>query len=163
MSFDPPPRPNVLIEFGGNRTVPQGSPTVVWDLWFELFAKTALTTSGPGVTLTEGSVLFIDSGGNVTEDNSNFFWDDTNNILCLGTTSGEGDFTINHPGSGISLSLKDETNVATGMTDIAETDDYGFLKKVNDTKGGLNISGLADDNSVHAVQINGYKEAAPPP
>lgn len=34
--------------------------------------------------LTAGSVVFADSGGFLNEDNANFFWDDTNNILALG-------------------------------------------------------------------------------
>ncbi len=33
---------------------------------------------------TEGSVLFLNSTGNITEDNSNLFWDDTNNRLGIG-------------------------------------------------------------------------------
>ena len=37
--------------------------------------------------LTEGSVTFIGSGGAVSEDNSNFFWDDSNNRLGIGTAS----------------------------------------------------------------------------
>jgi hypothetical protein len=37
--------------------------------------------------LTTGSVLFADGSGNVGEDNSNFFWDDTNNRLAVGTTT----------------------------------------------------------------------------
>ena len=227
MSFDPPPRPNILIEFGGNRTVPQGSPTVVWDLWFELFAKTALTTSGPGVTLTEGSVLFIDSGGNVTEDNDNFFWDDTNNRLGIGTNSPARDLTVDGiitagnstdgvtlfqdggfgvvggidivgtafnalqlraaaspsgvtiltdgtvgigrvttEGSGLTIdqganddiiaSLK-SSDVAHGITDIAETDTYGMFKKESATLGGLEMSGLAEIDGV-GVRINAYAD-----
>ncbi len=36
---------------------------------------------------TSGSVLFVDSGGLLAQDNSHFFWDETNNRLGLGTTS----------------------------------------------------------------------------
>lgn len=40
----------------------------------------SLTTS-----LTTGSVPFIGAGGALLQDNSNFFWDDTNNVLGIGT------------------------------------------------------------------------------
>lgn len=36
---------------------------------------------------TQGSVLFLGSSGQITEDNSNFFFDDTNNRLGIGTAS----------------------------------------------------------------------------
>src|SRR3990167_4651920 len=36
---------------------------------------------------TEGSVLFIGPGSVISQDNANFFWDDTNNILGIGTAS----------------------------------------------------------------------------
>lgn len=37
--------------------------------------------------LTVGSVLFVKAGGVAGEDNSNLFWDDTNNRLGIGTAS----------------------------------------------------------------------------
>lgn len=36
---------------------------------------------------TTGSVLFADSIGNIGQDNANFFWDDTNNRLGIGTNT----------------------------------------------------------------------------
>jgi hypothetical protein len=36
---------------------------------------------------TAGSVLFVDTFGGIWEDNANFFWDDTNNRLGIGTNS----------------------------------------------------------------------------
>jgi hypothetical protein len=41
-----------------------------------------LTVSG----LTQGSVIFAGTGGALSEDNSNFFWDDANNRLGIGTS-----------------------------------------------------------------------------
>jgi len=38
-------------------------------------------------TMTLGSVLFAGSSGLISQDNANFFWDDTNNRLGLGTAS----------------------------------------------------------------------------
>lgn len=36
---------------------------------------------------TDGSVLFIGLGSTLAQDNANFFWDDTNNFLGLGTNT----------------------------------------------------------------------------
>lgn len=38
-------------------------------------------------TFTAGSILFAGSNGRPTEDNSNIFWDDTNNRFGIGTTA----------------------------------------------------------------------------
>jgi len=55
---------------------------------------TTITVTGGGGSIggtitggTEGSVLFLGAGGVLAQDNSNFFWDDTNNRLGIGTTS----------------------------------------------------------------------------
>ncbi|MBT7973146.1 MAG: hypothetical protein HN687_03215, partial [Candidatus Marinimicrobia bacterium] len=46
------------------------------------------TTIGSTVTSgTAGSILFVDGSGNLGQDNTNFYFDDTNNRLGLGTTS----------------------------------------------------------------------------
>ncbi|HFC76863.1 MAG TPA: hypothetical protein ENJ27_01395, partial [Candidatus Moranbacteria bacterium] len=51
------------------------------------------TTSSPtfsGITLsglTAGSAIFTGAGGSISQDNTNFFWDDTNNRLGIGTNS----------------------------------------------------------------------------
>lgn len=47
----------------------------------------------PVIGGTVGSVLFIGAGGVVAEDNANFFWDDTNNRLGVGTNSPAGKIT----------------------------------------------------------------------
>ena len=39
-------------------------------------------------TLTPGSVLFSGTGGLISQDNTNLFWDDTNNFLGIGPTGG---------------------------------------------------------------------------
>jgi len=44
---------------------------------------TGLTLSG----LTAGSILFAGTGGLISQDNANLFWDDTNNRLGIGTVS----------------------------------------------------------------------------
>ncbi len=46
--------------------------------------------------LTQGSALFIGANGLLTEDNSNFFWDDGNDRLGIGTNS--SDYTLDVAG-----------------------------------------------------------------
>jgi hypothetical protein len=46
---------------------------------------TVSTSIGSG--FTNGSVLFATSSGIISQDNSNFFWDDTNNRLGIGTAA----------------------------------------------------------------------------
>ncbi|MFH1522395.1 MAG: hypothetical protein ABIE43_01090, partial [Patescibacteria group bacterium] len=54
--------------------------------------ETLNPTCSPGdpyctVGLTTGSIIFANSSGYYSQDNTNLFWDDTNNRLGLGTTS----------------------------------------------------------------------------
>jgi len=46
-----------------------------------------MAIGGTITSATEGSVLFAGASGVLAQDNANFFWDDTNNRLGLGTTS----------------------------------------------------------------------------
>jgi len=43
--------------------------------------------SGPAYSFTPGSVIFAGATGNLFEDNANFFFDDTNNYLGIGTNT----------------------------------------------------------------------------
>ena len=49
----------------------------------KLIAPTSVTISA----LTLGSVLFASTAGLISQDNANFFWDDTNNRLGIGTAT----------------------------------------------------------------------------
>lgn len=48
-----------------------------------------ISSGGTGSTtsLTQGSVVFAGAAGVFSQDNTNFFWDDTNNRLGIGTTT----------------------------------------------------------------------------
>lgn len=46
-----------------------------------------LAIGDPITSATEGSVLFAGVGGILQQDNANFFWDDTNNYLGIGTAT----------------------------------------------------------------------------
>jgi len=46
--------------------------------------------TGTSTAFTTGSVVFAGASGIYTQDNANFFWDDTNNRLGIGTSSPSG-------------------------------------------------------------------------
>lgn len=50
------------------------------------YPNPTIATGGSG-NFTPGSVIFAGTTGGLAEDNPNFFWDDTNNFLGLGTSS----------------------------------------------------------------------------
>jgi hypothetical protein len=51
-------------------------------------------------SITAGSLLFAGTGGTVTQDNSNFFWDNTNKRLGIGTNTPNAKLEINSGVSG---------------------------------------------------------------
>ncbi len=96
-----------------------------------------------GTKLTEGSVVFAGSGGVLSEDNNNLYWDDTNNRLGIGTRSpgaklhavGTGRTSIRVGGPSTSsgavgdfaISSSDgaQVNGVTGWSASFRTDSYG--------------------------------------
>ncbi len=53
-----------------------------------------VSAGGAGPTFTTGSVPFASAGGTLTESNSRFFYDETNNRLGIGTTTPSSSLTI---------------------------------------------------------------------
>ncbi|MBI4209010.1 MAG: hypothetical protein HY538_04810, partial [Deltaproteobacteria bacterium] len=56
--------------------------------------------TGSATTFTQGSVVFAGASGVYSQDNSNLFWDDTNDELGIGTASPAGMFDISKAKSG---------------------------------------------------------------
>lgn len=57
--------------------------------------------SGTTTAFTTGSVVFAGASGTYSQDNANFFWDDTNNRLAIGNTSASGKITCYAPADAI--------------------------------------------------------------
>ena len=73
----------MTISGAGTSTITNNLLTNNLEVSGRLIAPSATSVSG----MTTGSVVFIGSGSVLTQDNANFFWDDTNNRLGLATTS----------------------------------------------------------------------------
>ena len=68
-------------------------------------------------TFTAGSVVFAGTSGTYTQDNANFFWDDTNNRLGIGTASPSYKLDV----AGVARLGNGVTAIAPSATDIAST------------------------------------------
>ena len=74
--------------------------------------------TGTSTAFTTGSVVFAGASGTYTQDNANFFWDDTNNRLGIGTTS---------PVSPLEVSTPLALNIRSTNTSALSTASGGFF------------------------------------
>ena len=85
-------------------------------------------------SLTSGSVLFS-NGTTIAQNNSNFFWDNTNNRLGIGTASPTGRLAIKTPGAlSTDIALRVRNNTDTG--DLLTVNGLGGLNITSSTSGG---------------------------
>jgi len=66
---------------------------------------------------SQGSVVFADASGNLTEDSANFYWDDTNNRLGIGTTAPGAALDIDFD-SGMYLGADSDLHLTVSGSDI---------------------------------------------
>jgi hypothetical protein len=117
--------------------------------------QNVLTTSSPtfaGLTvsgLTSGSIVFAGTSGVLSQDNTNFFWDDTNNRLGLGTNSPDSMLEIYGVNNQLKLSYDD-----TYYSTLATANDGSLNISTSNTAESAVIigNGSAIDSS---VQFNG--------
>ena len=103
---------------------------------------------------SSGSVIFTGSEGQLSEDNSNFFWDNTNKRLGIGTTSPEKKLEVN--GSG--LFTLDSTDDTRGLyveqyNDDSKAASIGF-KRARGTKSSP--SALSSGDNIGFFRSQGY-------
>lgn len=80
--------------------------------------NSASLSMGGGITgSTVGSVLFVGAGSTLAEDNSNIFYDDTNNRLGIGNTAPTTKLTLGKPTTGSSPSA-----VTGALAHLIQTD-----------------------------------------
>lgn len=101
---------------------------------------------------TEGSVLFTGASGVVTEDNSDFFWDDTNKRLIIGGTAGDSPVHVFSGSAGVAtpstesvLTLENSTHEALSfLTPNSVTQNIYFGDPEDDDVGWIRYSHLTD-------------------
>jgi hypothetical protein len=112
----------------------------------------ALVSGGAGAPSwfapTQGSILFAGANGALTQDNSNFFWDDTNNRLGIGTASpsarmevNNGTFLVNNPAN---PTLAGTYNTSGSAQEVYVSGKYAY---VADSLSGLQIIDVSNPNS----------------
>ena len=95
---------------------------------------------GTNISGTEGSVLFVGPGGVLAEDNANLFWNDTDDILGIGTNlpTTATNFDITHLGAAKKPGLTFKNNNPTTIT-------------VNRSLGTIDFAGLAASGATSTV------------
>ena len=73
-------------------------------------------------SITQGSVIFAGTGGAVTQDNTNFFWDDTNNRLGLGANNPSTILDVNGAVTQRGIAAPSLSNAGEGVMYFDSTD-----------------------------------------
>lgn len=132
-------------------------------------------------TLTQGSVLFAGAGGVIAQDNSNLYWDDTNNYLGIGTTSPSYNLSVAWSANSSSQAVQlRNTNVGSSAytplyigndtdaagagilrTSAANTG-YGGANSLNIWTVGASPIGIVTNNALRmSIDVNGYLRISP--
>jgi len=104
-----------------------------------------MSIGGSITSATQGSILFAGASGALTQDNTNFFWDDANNRLGLGTATPNQQLELTG-----SLRLPATTSATTGVIykdanrfihDFAATGTSGANTFIGVNAGNLTLTG----------------------
>jgi hypothetical protein len=107
-------------------------------------------------TFTAGSVVFAGTSGTYTQDNANFFWDDTNNRLGIGTTSPSSPLSFaNSTGQKITLFTNYALGVEPSEFRLATNGIFAFR-----TGGYTGTERMRIDSSGNLLFNSGYGSAA---
>ena len=106
--------------------------------------KAALKT---GTNMTAGSVLFAGADGQIAQDNTNLFWDDSNNRLGIGTTSPDEHLEVEGTGTQRIQVVKTDATVGSSKLSVSSTG--GFVGSKD------NILFQIGTNDAGVISING--------
>lgn len=119
--------------------------------------------TGTSTAFTAGSVVFAGASGVYTQDNSNLFWDDTNNRLGVGTpaptarlTASDNTTTLPAPPSGTVLHLSS----SDGAVSRAVVDAFGSIPAVSFRRANntaASPTALAQDDQFFNFSGLGYQ------
>lgn len=102
---------------------------------------------------TSGSVLFVDSSGDLAQDNANLFWDNANNRLGVGTNSPSVDRIHVSGNVAATGNFYSGTDSAGGGTDV------GFISRMNVLEG-LVGGGFYNTNAAGYEGFNFYNNSS---
>jgi hypothetical protein len=101
--------------------------------------------TGTATAFTTGSVVFAGASGVYSQDNANFFWDDTNNRLGIGTTSPTAILQVNSTAA----TVRPIVTATTGYTDWVVANTGGNLYfGIDNSVGG--VSGTAYGRHIYS-------------
>jgi hypothetical protein len=112
--------------------------------------------TGTATAFTTGSVVFANSSGIYNQNNSQFFWDNTNTRLGIGTTSPDAKLTVNGVGA-----FGDGSVSAPGITNTGDLDTGIYFSAANTidiATGGT--AALQLDSSQNLKFNSGYGSVA---
>jgi hypothetical protein len=124
-----------------------------------------MAIGGSITSATAGSVLFAGTSGVLQQDNANFFWDDTNNRLGIGTSTPQNIVDIQANTNASAIIKLTNTSTGTGARNIITVGDftgnaYGYLGYNN---SGYTASGIIRASStllLHATENTSLTIAA---
>jgi hypothetical protein len=88
--------------------------------------------------MTPGSLLFASTGGLVSQDNAQLYWDDSNNRLGIGTSSPTNPLSLSSPGTSDMISIRNTD--ATLWSNVIARDHSGTVR----TSWGYGNASTAD-------------------
>lgn len=121
--------------------------SVVYDYILGKLRKKDTVATGDVISgLTQGSVLFGGASGTLQQDNANFFWDDNNNRIGVGTNSPISSFEVQKNSLGATASdtsgilLRNTTAAAAGAQQVSPSRTYeGQGWKLNATAASQSV------------------------
>ena len=96
---------------------------------------TGLNLSG----MTLGSVLFAGSGGLISQDNANLFWDNTNKYFGIGTP---------WPGTNLEIKVTNDLNAGIYLTRDTSGENIGIFFRAQDSSNQVMLRQQSLDNSL---------------
>lgn len=144
--------PTSKLQVAGNAAIGFTTATAAPTNGLAVAGAATFASSITASTLTSGSVLFAGTSGVLQQDNANFFWDDTNNRLGIGTATPSFKLDVVGTGTANGQSLVRFTNptnfnlnLALNSTGTTGNTNFGFT--VNDVTQGA-VGWDRTDNSI---------------
>src|SRR3989344_3635013 len=124
-------------------------------------AAAGMTIGSPVTDGTAGSVLFVDGSGNLGQNNANFYWDNTNVRLGIGTTGPSTKFEVQGTASASyglfgTLQVGGYASTAYSRFGTSTTGHSNYISASNDVlvSGDLETRGTASFGGVASVSGN---------